>query len=51
MGELFTVETNTIYYYLKEIFKSGEADKNRTIRKFRIVQAEGNREVNRIINI
>lgn len=47
MGELFTVETNTINYHLKEIFKSGEADKNRTIRNFRIVQAEGKRQVER----
>lgn len=47
MGELFTVETNTINYHLKEIFKSGEADENRTIRKFRIVQTEGKRQVER----
>lgn len=47
MGELFQVETNTINYHLKEIFKSGEADENRTIRNFRIVQTEGKRQVER----
>ncbi len=47
MGELFDVETNTINYHLKEIFKSGEADESRTIRKFRIVQKEGKRKVER----
>jgi hypothetical protein len=47
MGALFAVETNTINYHLKEIFKSGEADENRTIRNFRIVQTEGKRQVER----
>lgn len=41
MGELFTVETNTINYHLKEIFKSGEADENSVIRKFRITASDG----------
>lgn len=47
MGELFAVASNTINYHLKEIFKSGEADENRTTRKFRIVQTEGKRQVER----
>ncbi len=47
MGELFDVETNTINYHLKEIFKSGELLEGSTIRKFRIVQKEGNRDVTR----
>lgn len=47
MSELFQVETNTINYHLKEIYKSGEADENRTIRNFRIVQTEGKRQVER----
>lgn len=49
MGELFDVEVNTINYHLKEIFKSGELEENSTIRKFRIVQKEGKREVKREI--
>jgi len=47
MGELFEVGTNTINYHLKEIFKSGEINENRTVRKFRIVQIEGKRQVER----
>ncbi len=47
MAELFDVEVNTINYHLKEIFKSGELSENSTIRKIRIVQKEGNREVTR----
>ncbi|MEK6857714.1 MAG: RhuM family protein, partial [Nanoarchaeota archaeon] len=47
MAELFGVEINTINYHLKEIFKSGELNESSTIRKFRIVQKEGAREVER----
>lgn len=47
MSELFDVEVHTINYHLKEIFKSGELDESSTIRNFRIVQTEGNREVKR----
>ncbi|MCK5147952.1 virulence RhuM family protein [bacterium] len=50
MGELFEIQTNTINYHLKEIFKSGEADENRTIRKFRIVQTEGKRKVEHLVD-
>jgi len=50
MGELFEVGTNTINYHLKEIFKSNEIEENRTIRKFRIVQFEGNRKVERSVD-
>jgi len=49
MGELFEVGTNTINYHLKEIFKSGEIDEIRTIRKFRIVRFEGKRQVERVV--
>lgn len=47
MAELFNVEVNTINYHLKEIFKSGELNEKATIRKFRIVQKEGTRDVSR----
>ena len=47
MAELFNVDVATINYHLKVIFKSGELKKEATIRKFLIVQNEGNREVNR----
>jgi len=47
MAELFDVEVNTINYHLQEIFKSAELEEAATIRNFRIVQKEGNREVSR----
>ena len=47
MAELFGVEVHTVNYHLKEIFKSGELGKSSTIRKIRIVQNEGGREVDR----
>ncbi len=47
MAELFGVEVNTVNYHLKEIFKSGELTEDSTIRKFRIVQKEGERKVRR----
>ena len=45
MGALFNIEVNTINYHLKEIFKSKELEEPATIRKIRIVQQEGKREV------
>ena len=45
MAELFGVEINTINYHLKEIFNSKELDEVATIRKIRIVQTEGKRDV------
>lgn len=50
MSELFDVEVNTINYHLKEIFKSKEIKEESTIRKFRIVQLEGKRKINRDID-
>ena len=50
MAELFGVESHTITYHLKEIFKSGELEENSTTRKIRAVQKEGNREVSREID-
>ena len=47
MSKLFRVEVNTINYHLKEIFETHELEENRTIRKIRTVQNEGNRNVSR----
>jgi hypothetical protein len=47
MADLFGVEVNTVNYHVKEIYKSGELTEKATIRKFRIVQKEGAREVER----
>ena len=41
MAALFGVETQTINYHLKEIFKSGELKENSVIRNFRITAADG----------
>lgn len=50
MAELFRVESHTVTYHLKEIFKSGELEEMATARKFRVVQTEGNREVSREVD-
>jgi hypothetical protein len=50
LAELFNVEVNTVNYHLKEIYKSGELQEKATIRKFRIVQTEGSREVSRDVD-
>lgn len=47
MGELFEVESHTINYHLKEIYKTGELQEKATTRKIRAVQHEGNRDVER----
>jgi len=47
LAELFGVEVQTVNYHLKEIFKSGELEEQATIRKIRIVQTEGKRQVSR----
>jgi hypothetical protein len=50
MGELFDVSVPTINEHLQNIFKSNELNEVSTIRKFRIVQREGNRNVTREID-
>mgnify|MGYP001208009594 CR=1 FL=1 len=47
MAELFGVESHTITYHLKEIYKTGELEETATARKIRVVQKEGNRDVTR----
>jgi len=50
MAELFGVEVHTVNYHLKEIFNSGELQEKATLRKIRIVQNEGGRNVSREID-
>jgi hypothetical protein len=50
IGQLFGIESNTVTYHLKEIFKSKELDESSTTRKIRAVQTEGKREVSREID-
>ena len=47
LAVLYEVETNTINYHIKKIFDDLELTEDSTIRKFRIVQTEGNRQVSR----
>jgi hypothetical protein len=50
MAELFAVDVRTISEHLQNIFKTNELEETSTIRKFRIVQQEGNRSVSREID-
>jgi len=50
MAELFDVDVRTVNEHLQNIYNSGELVKNATIRKFRIVQHEGGRDVEREVN-
>ncbi len=47
MAELYGVNVRTINEHIKKIYNDGELVENSTIRKFRIVQNEGSRQVNR----
>lgn len=51
MSILFDVDIRTINEHLKNIHSQGEVDKNTTIRKNRIVQKEGNRNISREVFI
>lgn len=47
LATLYDVEVNTINIHIKKIFEDVELEESATIRKFRIVQTEGNRKVSR----
>ena len=47
MGELFGVVKSTISEHLSNVFETNELKKEATVRNFRTVQLEGNREVAR----
>lgn len=48
IAELFDVRVSTVNEHLKNIFKDGELQEEATIRKIRIVQQEGTRQVERM---
>src|SRR5690606_13851108 len=50
IAELFGVDVRTVNEHLKNIFESGELQRESTIRKIRIVQQEGNRQVSRVLD-
>ena len=47
IAELFDKDVRTVNDHIKAIYKEEELVENSTIRNFRIVQKEGNREVTR----
>ncbi|MDD3746388.1 MAG: virulence RhuM family protein [Anaerostipes sp.] len=47
MAQLYDVDVRTINEHIKKILSDGELTEVATIRKFRIVQTEGSRQVNR----
>lgn len=49
LATVYGVELNTINYHIKKIYEDKELIEDSTIRNFRIVQKEGNREVSRNI--
>lgn len=50
MGELFQVSIPTINEHIKTVYEDGELTPGATIRKFRIVQNEGIRQVSRMVD-
>ena len=50
MAELFQVRIPTINEHLKNLYTEGEIEPEATIRKFRIVRLEGQRQVSRTID-
>lgn len=47
MATLYDVDVRTVNFHINKIIEDGELDSEATIRKFRIVQTEGTRQVNR----
>ena len=50
MAQLFDVDVRTVSEHLKNIYDQAELAREATIRKFRIVQSEGKREVSRNVD-
>ena len=50
ISDLFSVDVRTINEHLQNIYGTGELQKDSTIRKFRIVQKEGKRDVAREVD-
>lgn len=50
MAQLYNVSLPTINEHIKKIYGDRELTKSATIRKFRIVQAEGSRQVSREVS-
>lgn len=47
LATVYGVDIRTINYHIKKIYEDNELEENSTIRKFKIVQKEGGRDVSR----
>ena len=50
MATLYDVDVRTINYHIGKVFADSELEESATIRKFRIVQTEGERQITREVN-
>ena len=50
MAELFGIVKSTVSEHLSNIYETNELDKDSTVRNFRTVQIEGEREVKRVLD-
>jgi|SRR5690554_1512592 len=50
LADLYQVSVKTVSEHLQNIFDEGEVEPERTIRKYRIVQFEGERQVTRLVD-
>ena len=50
MAALYDVDVRTISEHIRKVYADSELDEGATIRKFRIVQTEGSRQVSREVN-
>lgn len=50
IAALFGKDVRTVSEHIQNVFNEGELSRNSTIRKFRIVQIEGNRQVEREVD-
>ena len=50
MAALYDVDVRTVNDHIKKIYSDAELEESATIRKFRTVQTEGTRQVNREVN-
>ena len=50
MAQLYDVDVRTVNEHIKKVFSDNELEEEATIRKFRIVQTEGGRQISREVN-
>lgn len=50
LAVLYDVDVRTINYHIGKIYRDSELQESATIRKFRIVQQEGGRDIERLVN-